>query len=49
MGSEMCIRDRYRRMEENARILEYKCVEFGEDAMYGHLRRGVQKDPAVDY
>jgi len=39
----------YRRMEENARILEYKCVEFGEDAMYGHLRRGVQKDPAVDY
>ena len=39
----------YRRMEENARILEYKCVEFGEDAMYGHLRRGVQKAPAVDY
>lgn len=39
----------YRRMEENARILEFKCVEFGEDAMYGHLRRGVRKDPAVDY
>tara|TARA_B100001167_G_C16495582_1_gene178783 strand:- start:38 stop:502 length:465 start_codon:yes stop_codon:yes gene_type:complete len=30
----------YRRMEENARILEFKCVEFAEDAMYGHLRKG---------
>lgn len=39
----------YRRMEDNARILEFKCVEFGEDLMYGHLRRGVQKDVAVDY
>lgn len=39
----------YRRMEDNARILEFKCVEFGEDVMYGHLRRGVQKEPATDY
>ena len=39
----------YRRMEENARILEFKCVEFGEDAMYGHLRRGVKQDAATDY
>ncbi len=30
----------YRRVEENARILEFKCVEFAEDAMYGHLRKG---------
>ena len=30
----------YRRIEENARILEFKCVEFAEDAMYGHLRKG---------
>ena len=30
----------YRRIETNARILEFKCVEFAEDAMYGHLRKG---------
>lgn len=29
----------YRRLEENARVLEFKCVEFAEDLMYGHLRR----------
>lgn len=29
----------YRRLEENARILEYKCVEFTEELLYGHLRR----------
>jgi hypothetical protein len=29
----------YRRLEENARVLEYKCVEFTEDLIYGHLRR----------
>ena len=27
----------YRRLEKNARILEYKCVEFVEQMMYGHL------------
>lgn len=30
----------YRRMEQNAQILEYKCVPFAEDAVYGHLRKG---------
>jgi hypothetical protein len=30
----------YRRLEANARLLEYKCVEFAEDAVYGHLRKG---------
>ena len=30
----------YRRLEENARILEYKCVELAEDLLYDHLRRG---------
>ena len=30
----------YRRVEPDARILEFKCVEFAEDAMYGHLRKG---------
>ena len=28
----------YRRLEENARVLEFKCVEFSEDLLYGHLR-----------
>ena len=27
----------YRRVEKDKRILEYKCVEFVEEAMYGHL------------
>jgi hypothetical protein len=31
----------YRRLEENARVLEYKCVEFSEEILYGHLRRAV--------
>lgn len=29
----------YRRLEPNVRVLEFKCVEFAEDLMYGHLRR----------
>ena len=29
----------YRRLEENAQVLEFKCVEFAEDLMYGHLRK----------
>ena len=29
----------YRRMEKNAQVLEYKCVEFAEDMIYGHLRK----------
>ncbi len=29
----------YRRLEENARVLEFKCVEFSEELLYGHLRR----------
>lgn len=29
----------YRRLEKNAQLLEYKCVEFVEDLMYGHLRK----------
>ena len=27
----------YRRLEKDARIFEYKCVEFAEELMYGHL------------
>jgi hypothetical protein len=29
----------YRRMEPNAQLLEYKCVEFVEELMYGHLQK----------
>ena len=29
----------YRRIDKNAQLLEYKCVEFVEELMYGHLRK----------
>jgi hypothetical protein len=29
----------YRRREPNAQLLEYKCVPFAEELMYGHLRK----------
>jgi len=29
----------YRRAEKNARILEYRCAEFAEELLYGHLRK----------
>ena len=32
----------YRRMDENMQLLEFKCVEFVEELMYGHLRKGAQ-------
>ena len=27
----------YRRLEQNAQLVEYKCVEFAEELLYGHL------------
>ncbi len=33
----------YRRVEDQAQILEYKCVEFSEELLYGHLRK-VEED-----
>lgn len=33
----------YRRMEENARLLEFNCVEFAEELLYGEL---MTKEPA---
>jgi len=30
----------YRRVEKNAEILEFNCIEFVEDLIYGHLRKG---------
>jgi hypothetical protein len=29
----------YRRLENNAHLLEFKCVEFTEELIYGHLRK----------
>lgn len=29
----------YRRVEPNAQLLEFKCVEFAEELMYGHLTK----------
>jgi hypothetical protein len=29
----------YRRVERNAQLLEFKCVEFSEELLYGHLKR----------
>jgi hypothetical protein len=33
----------YRRQEKTAQVLEYKCVEFAEELMYGHLRKKESK------
>lgn len=33
----------YRRVEDQAQILEYKCVEFSEELLYGHLKK-VEED-----
>jgi hypothetical protein len=33
----------YRRLDKNAQLLEYKCVEFAEEAMYGYLRKPTRK------
>ena len=32
----------YRRREPAAQLLEFKCVEFAEEMMYGHLRKGAK-------
>lgn len=34
----------YRRMDENMQLLEYKCVEFTEELIYGHLRKDADND-----
>jgi hypothetical protein len=33
----------YRRLESNAQLLEFKCVEFVEELMYGPLRKQPSK------
>ncbi len=34
----------YRRMEDNAQLMEFKCVEFAEELIYGHLSRDADPD-----
>jgi hypothetical protein len=34
----------YRRQERDVQIMEYKCVEFAEELMYGHLRKKASED-----
>jgi len=34
----------YRRMEENAQLLEFKCVEFAEELVYGYLNKDAPED-----
>jgi hypothetical protein len=29
----------YKRMEDHARVFEYRCVEMVEELIYGHLRK----------
>jgi hypothetical protein len=35
----------YRRVEPGAQLVEYKCVEFVEELMYGHLRKVPRRQP----
>lgn len=34
----------YRRLDENMQLLEFKCVEFTEELLYGHLRKQPDED-----
>jgi len=36
----------YRRIDENMQLLEFKCVEFAEELMYGHLRKDPDLTPS---
>jgi hypothetical protein len=33
----------YRRVEKNAQLLEFRCVEFSEEMLYGDLRKKASK------
>jgi hypothetical protein len=35
----------YRRMEKNVQIMDFNCVEFTEEMMYGHLRKQPRQKP----
>jgi hypothetical protein len=38
----------YRRVEPNAQLLEFKCVEFAEEVMYEHLRKPIAPQDTDD-
>jgi hypothetical protein len=38
----------YRRMEPDAQLLEFKCVPFAEEVMYGDLRKGASGNASDD-
>jgi hypothetical protein len=33
----------YRHAEKDARLMEFKCAEFTEELLYGHLRKKTSK------
>ena len=35
----------YRHVEKNAQLMEFKCVEFAEEVLYGHLRKQTSTTP----
>ena len=39
----------YRRVEPNAQILEFRCVEFVEDLLYGHLQETAESVTPRDW
>jgi hypothetical protein len=38
----------YRRLDAGARVLEFKCVEYAEEILYGHLRRQAAEGEAAE-
>jgi hypothetical protein len=34
----------YRRLEKNAELMDFKCVEFSEELLYGQLRKQPRKE-----
>ena len=38
----------YRRVEAGAEMLEFKCIPFAEELMYGHLRKGASTEASAD-
>jgi hypothetical protein len=37
----------YRRIEDNAQLLEFKCIEFAEELLYGHLSKDAEHSDAA--
>jgi hypothetical protein len=33
----------YRRVEKNAQLIEFKCIEYSEELIYGHLKKQPSK------